>query len=359
VRFFTRLAGTIWRAVCALFAILAVLVCGALSARSWLVQVVKEWAVGAALALAVGLLALTALGLVRALLGATVGGAKDPVRRLAARLAPHRRPVSIALAAATLAFAGAALAAPERHAVALEAAANLLAFLALRAQHLAWFAGRRDADAGRVRFAASRWTREGVAIVPGFVLLFCGLFVAALPPLLTASFVLGWLAWALPRRYVTVGRDGVLVAQWRERFYPFDGKTTADAHAEGLALVRAGSNHALSLRFADTSPAEGMLLAEQIRQWNYPGAAATTTQPELEASLASLDAAGGYRVAELPRETLWRIVEAPQVNTRMRVRAAELIAHDAAADDLPRLQRLADDLAEPEAAAAIARLART
>lgn len=47
------------------------------------------------------------------------------------------------------------------------------------------------------------------------------------------------------------------------------------------------------------------------------------------------------------------------MSARVRLRAAELVARAPGGNDLSRLQHLADDLAEPETSAALARLART
>ncbi len=356
--FFARFMATLWRTCSAGLAIATVGLCAALVQHPEVEDFLAQWAFAAGLALGVGLTAVAVVGTLRFLVEGAPGSANDPLRKLARRLAPHRRAIVCLLAVGAVGCATHPLLF-SRTDVRVLAASLLFAFLAIRLRHLTWFAGLRDGDAGRVRFVASRQMPDLMVLAVGAILLFCGFFLRSISPLLSAPLVLGWFAWALPLRYVTVGRDGVLVAQWRERFYPLDGKTTASAHADGMVVVTEGAKRDLSLRFAATSPAEGLFLAERIRERMSPGIAATAPPPELATSLASLDAAAGYRGAEIPRELLWRIVESPQVNARVRLRAAELVAQDAVEGEQARLQHLADDLAEPATAAALARLART
>jgi hypothetical protein len=307
---------TFWRACCALLAVSAVGLCAAFAEHPEVDRVLTTCAFAAAVALGFGSMGVAVIGTLRLLVGATPGSVEDPLRKMARVLAPHRRAVVATLAIAAAASALAPVVGIDDRAI---TPSVVLAILALRARHLTWFAGIRHGSDGRVRFAASRQLGDGLVTCVGAVLLLLGLvFTMMLRRWAVLPFALvvpAWFAWALPLRYVTVGRDGVLVARWRERFYPFDGATTVDPRLDAMVVTRAGSKGDLSLRFAATSPAEGMFLAERIRQQAPTGAAL----PEIESSLASLDAAGGYRVAELPRETLWRIVEAPRVNALARL----------------------------------------
>jgi hypothetical protein len=258
---------------------------------------------------------------------------------------------------------------PGLAAHAARTAACGLVFLASRARHLHWFAGLRqaaDGRVGRVRFVAGRVFGDFGTLFGGLLCLLGGLALlgvlkgAAIP--ITLFLVLGWFTWALPRRYVTVGKDGIDVAGWRDRFFAFDGSMLAEVHHDAMAVFPRGRPRPLHLHYGPMSAEDRQELVSrlQIRVGTARDAAASPgfAPTDLAATLASLDGGTGYRIAEVPRETLWRIVEAPLVETRVRLRAAELVAADPYEDDLPRLRRVADELAEPDTAEALARIAR-
>ena len=213
-----------------------------------------------------------------------------------------------------------------------------------------------------MRFASARFhplTALFLALL--FLLGGCALLpvlqVAAIP--ITAALVLGWLAWSLPIAHVTVGKDGVQVARWRERFYPFAGSVATTMDYDRVLVVAAKSRRR-RLPFAPIGDPARARLAELIGQQLAGPDAATVradhAASQLAATLDSLDGAAGYRVADVPRETLWRIVEARAMAPRVRVRAAALVVADPQEDDVPRLRRVADDLAEPGTSESIARL---
>ena len=360
--FFARTLAAVGRLLCALFA----LGTAALSAERWGPRASTPdflpgaSAAGNAIVLGAGTLAL--VGLSRLVLGATPGSERDPLRHGARLLARWRRPLGLSLAGAAVTCAATALALGAERVPGARVAALLLAFLALQSRQLPWFAGLRQAASGKVRFASARF-HPMTALFVALLLLLGSLALlpvlqgAAIP--LTATFVLGWLAWALPLSRVTLGKDGVQVSSWRERFYPFDGTVAASVDQDRLLVVDEGSRHR-SLSFAPVGADERARLVERIREHLAPPDPATAAEgraaTELAAPLESLDVAGGYRVAAVPRETLWRIVEARAVAPRVRIRAAELVALEPHEDDLPRLRRVAESLAEPGMSEAIARL---
>ncbi len=362
--FFARTLTALGRLFCAFFALGTIALCAELGHHGWLVDLLFPWATGAWSALLVGFAAVTVLGALRLVLGAAPGSARDPLRHAARWLAPRRRLLGMSLAGAAAAGTVGGLAlGPER----IEWACTgvfLLGFLALRSRELPWFAGIRHASRGKVRFASSRF-HPLTALFLALLFLLGGL--ALLPVLQTAAIpvtgalVLGWLSWSLPIAHVTVGKDGVQVSHWRERFYPFDGSVAASVDHDRVLVVDEGSRHR-SLPFAPLGDAERARLAEAIRQHLVPPDPETIRADRsanaLAAALESRDGAGGYRVAEVPRETLWRIVESRAVAPRVRIRAAELVVADPHEDDLPRLRRVADELAEPATAEAIETIAR-
>lgn len=371
-----RVVATVCRAGCFLLAIGATVLCLDLGdASSWLlpalgshhslVALVEPWAAAAAFAVWFDLAILAAGGVLRLLFGAAApGSARDPLRKLARLLVPYRRAVigALALAAAACVVATRGLGVSVAGGYA-GIAAFLLATLAWRARHLAWLAGRRESSGGTVRFASTR-THPFTAGFVGGILLLVGF---ALLPVLhglvilpTWCAVIGWLLWSVPVAYVTVGQDGVQVSAWRDSFRPF---TTMAARADDarLLIVNEGSRQR-SFPFAPVGTKDRFLLQQRLEEVLAPRPdPADPPEPsadEYAAALATVDGTAGYRAAEVPRETLWRIVEARSVEPKVRIRAAELVAAEPHDDDLPRLRRVARQLAEPATADALETIAR-
>ena len=347
-------------------AIGAVQLCAFLDRHSQVHVLVSAWMEGALAALAalgLGMCTVAAIGAVRLLARARPGDVRDPLRRLAKVLVPYRAVVLASLAGFALAAAVGSFVFPAVAPAARVATFGLLFFFA-RARHLRWFAGIRHATEGRVRFTGPRH-QPFTSFFAGGILFMCSLaMLNVIGPWAIAlhlAVVLGWFGWTLPERYVIVGVDGVEVAYLaHSTLHRFDreGHTRVEIQGDRIRLVRRGRRRPLSLLYGPMSEEDRGLLAYRLQELGRKAAARGAADPaELAATLASLENGAGYRVAEVPRETLWRVIETPDVAPPVRLRVAELLADEPHEGEMLRLREIADHLADAGTADALARIA--
>jgi hypothetical protein len=171
-------------------------------------------------------------------------------------------------------------------------------------------------------------------------------------------------AWLFRRASrVSIGLDGVHVSgSSRTRFFAYRDLDAARAKGDDLVLMR-GARTVLRLQLHGKDAARREAVLERIRaaiQRTHDERRDATTDFVSAASGDDLTraafGAGDYRVAALPREQLWALVEGPTVGAAARHAAAAALVKSGDGDARSRLRVTADSCADPRVRVALQKM---